>query len=43
MSVLWEGQAKGKDTSRDELWKKYEDEYTSLTDKMITQLKRYTS
>lgn len=42
LSVLWEGQAKGKDTSREALWKKYEDEYASVTDQMITQLKRWS-
>jgi multimeric flavodoxin WrbA len=38
LSVLWEGQAKGKDTSREELMRKYEADYAGAADKMITQL-----
>ena len=38
LSVLWEGQAKGKETSREELMRKYESDYAGAADKMITQL-----
>ena len=38
LSVLWEGQAKGKKTSREELLEKYKKDYSSTADKMITQL-----
>lgn len=38
LSILWEGQAKGKDTSREELMRKYESDYAGTADKMITQL-----
>lgn len=38
LSVLWEGQAKGKKTSREELMKKYEKDYAATADKMISQL-----
>jgi multimeric flavodoxin WrbA len=39
LSVLWEGQAKGKDTPREELIAKYEKEYAKTADKMIDRLK----
>jgi multimeric flavodoxin WrbA len=38
LSVLWEGQAKNKKTSREELLEKYKKEYSSTADKMIAQL-----
>jgi multimeric flavodoxin WrbA len=38
LSVLWEGQAKGKETSREELMRKYEADYAGTADKMIRQL-----
>ena len=38
LSVLWEGQAKGKKTSREELLEKYKKDYSSTADKMIAQL-----
>lgn len=43
LSVLWEGQAKGKDTSRSELMQKYEKEYASTADKMIEQMLKYAA
>ena len=41
LSVLWEGQAKGKTRSREELMKKYEKDYAKTTDTMIHQLLRF--
>ena len=41
LSVLWEGQAKGKKPSRKALLRKYEAEYASAADKMIRQLLEY--
>ena len=38
LSVLWEGQAKGKETSREELTRKYEADYAGAADEMIRQL-----
>ena len=38
LSVLWEGQAKGKETSREGLMRKYEADYAGAADKMISQL-----
>jgi multimeric flavodoxin WrbA len=38
LSVLWEGQAKGKKTSRQELMEKYEQEYASTAQTMARQL-----
>ena len=38
LSVLWEAQAKGKDTPREKLLEKYEKDYASTADKMISQL-----
>ena len=43
LSVLWSGQAKGKNTTRDELLAKYENEYAKTADKMIKQLVRTAS
>ncbi len=40
LSVLWEGQRKGADTTRDELLEKYR-EYDSTAETMISQLKAY--
>ena len=39
LSVLWAEQAKGKDTTREELYAKYEKDYAATADKMINQLK----
>ncbi len=41
LSVLWDGQAKGKKTSRLDLLKKYEEEYAQTADKMADQLIKY--
>jgi multimeric flavodoxin WrbA len=38
LSVLWEGQAKGKTPTRAELIDKYEKDYASTADKMVRQL-----
>ena len=38
LSVLWDGQAKGKETTREQLMQKYESDYAATADKMITQL-----
>ena len=43
LSVLWSGQAKGKNTTRDELLAKYDNEYAKTADKMIKQLVRTAS
>ena len=43
LSVLWSGQAKGKNTTRDELLAKYENEYAKTADKMFKQLVRTAS
>ena len=43
LSVLWEGQAKGKDTPRRELLRKYEQDYAASADKMISQMLRHAS
>lgn len=40
LTVLWEGQAKDKKTSEQELMEKYEKEYSSTADKMIDQLEK---
>ncbi|NEU08028.1 flavodoxin family protein [Flavihumibacter sp. R14] len=42
LSVLWEGQEKGATTSREELMRKYRDEYTDAAEKMIDQLMKYS-
>ncbi len=41
LSVLWERQAKGKTPSREELMKKYEEDYGSSADRMVRQMIRY--
>jgi multimeric flavodoxin WrbA len=41
LSVLWEGQKKGATTSKDELLKKYREEYTTTVATMIRQLVKY--
>ena len=41
LSVLWEEQAKGRTPSREELLRKYENDYTSVAEKMTDQLLRY--
>lgn len=38
LSVLWEGQAKGKKTSRKELLEKYHKDYADAAQKMVSQL-----
>jgi multimeric flavodoxin WrbA len=38
LSVLWDRQAKNADPTREELWRKYESDYASATDRMIEQL-----
>jgi multimeric flavodoxin WrbA len=43
LSVLWEGQAKGKDTAKDELMRKYEADYADTADKMIRQVLEFAS
>ena len=43
LSVLWEGQKKGATTSREELMKKYRDEYTKTAETMAEQLMRYSA
>jgi len=41
LSVLWEGQAKGKETSREDLMRKYESDYGGTADKMVRQMLAY--
>ena len=41
LSVMYEGQAKGAKTTREELWKKYEEEYASTAEKMVNQMVKY--
>ena len=41
LSVLWEGQAKDRNTSKEELLKKYESDYKSTADKMADQLVKF--
>ena len=41
LTVLWEKQAKGVDTPREELLRKYEADYGATADTMIRQLLRY--
>lgn len=43
LSVLWEGQAKGKNPSKEELLAKYEADYAETADKMIRQLLKYAA
>ena len=40
-SVLWDDQAKDKDTPKEQLLKKYESDYADTADKMIQQLLEY--
>jgi multimeric flavodoxin WrbA len=40
LSVLWERQAKGAETTREELLRKYEEEYGETAEKMVEQLTR---
>lgn len=42
LSVLWEGQAKDKEPTKEELLRKYEADYAETADKMIRQLLKYT-
>ncbi|MGH8216329.1 MAG: flavodoxin family protein [Rhodanobacteraceae bacterium] len=41
LSVLWDKQAKDKDTPRKKLLEKYKSDYADTADKMILQLKKY--
>ncbi|MGV3503505.1 MAG: flavodoxin family protein [Adhaeribacter sp.] len=41
LSVLWEKQSKGAETSREELMEKYKADYTATAEKMVRQLKQY--
>ena len=41
LSILWEGQAKGKQPTKDELLRKYESDYGSTADKMVEQMLRF--
>jgi multimeric flavodoxin WrbA len=41
LSVLWEEQRKGADTSRRELVQKYEEDYAATADRMVRQLLRH--
>ena len=41
LSVLWEGQRKGAKTSREELIKKYKEDYAATAQKMVKQLVTY--
>jgi multimeric flavodoxin WrbA len=43
LSVMYEGQAKGAKTTREELWKKYEEEYLSTAQKMVGQMLKYAN
>lgn len=43
LSVLWDGQAKDKEPSKEELLAKYEADYAETADKMIRQLLKYAS
>ena len=41
LSVMYDGQAKGAKTTREELMKKYEEDYTSTAEKMVSQLLKF--
>lgn len=41
LTVLWEGQAKGANTTREELLRKYEADYTKTAETMIAELVKY--
>lgn len=43
LSVLWERQAKGADPSREELLRKYEEDYAESADRMIQQLAKFAA
>ena len=43
LSVLWEKQAKGVKTTKEELLKNYEDEYRSTAEKMVGQMLKFIS
>ncbi|HMJ08920.1 MAG TPA: flavodoxin family protein [Pyrinomonadaceae bacterium] len=43
LSVLWEKQAKGKDTPKNELLEKYEKEYAPTAERMIDQMIRFAA
>ncbi len=42
LSVLWEGQRKGADTTKEELLQKYRGEYDKTAHKMVTQLLQFS-
>ncbi len=42
LSVLWEGQAKGKNTTKEALTDKYEDDYAQSAKTMVSQLVAYS-
>jgi multimeric flavodoxin WrbA len=41
LSVLWDGQAKGKSPTRQDLMQKYAADYTATADRMIEQLQKF--
>lgn len=41
LSVLWEGQRKGAKTTREELLKKYEEDYTPTAETMVKQIVKF--
>jgi multimeric flavodoxin WrbA len=41
LSVLWERQAKGEEPTREELLRKYEEDYAGTADRMVEQLRRF--
>lgn len=41
LSVLWEGHKKGSETTKEELLKKYKEEYTDTADKMVEQMLKF--
>ena len=43
LSVLWDGQAKGKSTPKARLMQKYQKDYSETANKMVTQLKAFAS
>ena len=42
LSVMYEGQAKGAKTTREQLWKKYEKDYLPTAKKMVESMLKYT-
>lgn len=43
LSVLWEGQRKGAETKKEDLMKKYQDEYSSTAQTMVKEMQRVLS